>query len=506
MLKVIKIFANDLKDSFLDLMIVVVVIGVFQILFIREIPENWWSIVTGLIIIGVGLALFVRGLEMGIFPLGEGLTKHLIQNASKFWLVLFAFIIGFVTTIAEPTLLVIAEKASIISDGQLDTLVLRLVVAFSVGIAVAIGVVRIILGHRIYLYIIAGYVLVIVTTIFAPKEIVALAYDSGGVTTSTITVPLIAALGIGLATFLKNRNPVIDGFGLIAFASLTPMIFVQIYGIFVYNFGFSLSAESISLENNFLSMAASAMAITSSQFGEFFSGIMSVVKSLAPVVLVILFFNYVVAKKAIEKIGERVLGLVLIVVGLYAFIIGLEIGLFPIGAVMAEQLIQQGNLVVVYLFAFSIGFATTMAEPALIAIAGKVEELSGGSIRQKQLRLFVALGVGLGLFLGAYRIVQGDSIIGYIVTGYILVIILTYFSPRTIIPIAYDSGGVTTSTVTVPLVAALGIGLATNIPGRDPLIDGFGLIAFASLFPIISVLLYGIIHEKFRKKNEKALK
>jgi len=294
MRKIIKIFANDLKNSFLDLMIVVGVIGIFQVVFIREVPENWWSIVVGLIIIGVGLALFIRGLELGIFPLGEGLTKHLIQNSSKFWLVIFAFVIGFVTTIAEPTLLVIAEKASIISDGLLDTLTLRLVVALSVGIAIAVGVIRIILGHRIYIYIILGYVLVILTTVFAPKEIIALAYDSGGVTTSTITVPFIAALGIGLATFLKNRNPIIDGFGLIAFAALMPIIFVQLYGILVYNFGFTASIGELT----------GFVTTVESQAGGIMRGILEVVKNITPVVVVILFFNYIIIRKTIEKLVE----------------------------------------------------------------------------------------------------------------------------------------------------------------------------------------------------------
>lgn len=136
-----------------------------------------------------------------------------------------------------------------------------------------------------------------------------------------------------------------------------------------------------------------------------------------------------------------------------------------------------------------------MAEPALLAIASKAEEISSGGIRQNVLRIFVALGVAIGIALGAYRIVVGDSIHYYIIVGYILVIIMTYFAPRYIIPIAYDSGGVTTSTVTVPLVAALGLGLATNIEGRNPLIDGFGLIAFASLFPMITVMVYGIVSQ-----------
>ena len=153
----------------------------------------------------------------------------------------------------------------------------------------------------------------------------------------------------------------------------------------------------------------------------------------------------------------------------------------------------------------AVGFATTVAEPALTAVAGKAEEVSEGSIRQALLRGFVALGVGVGILLGTYRIIHGDSIVYYILVGYIVVIIMTFFAPRTIIPIAYDSGGVTTSTITVPIVAALGLGLATSIEGRDPLIDGFGLIAFASLFPMIAVLGYGISKREAIRFHERRL-
>ena len=183
--------------------------------------------------------------------------------------------------------------------------------------------------------------------------------------------------------------------------------------------------------------------------------------------------------------------------GLYAFVFGLEIGLFPIGESLARSLAENGVLWIIYLFAFAIGFATTMAEPALSTIARKAEEISGGAIKQLLLRVFVALGAGFGIFLGAYRIVNGDPIIYYLVAGYALVIVLTLFAPRSIIPIAYDSGGVTTSTITVPVIAAIGIGLASTIPGRDPLIDGFGMIALTVLFPIVSVLGYGIFETTF---------
>jgi hypothetical protein len=177
-------------------------------------------------------------------------------------------------------------------------------------------------------------------------------------------------------------------------------------------------------------------------------------------------------------------------------------GLFPIGETIAFQLTAMDNMLFIYLFAFLIGFSTTMAEPSLLAIAIKVEEISAGSIQQHILRIAVAFGVAIGIALGAYRIVAGDPIHYYIIAGYIIVIIMTQFTPKYIIPIAYDSGGVTTSTVTVPLVAALGLGLAENIEGRNPLIDGFGLIAFASLFPMLTVMGYGIYAEYYRKRNE----
>ena len=192
----------------------------------------------------------------------------------------------------------------------------------------------------------------------------------------------------------------------------------------------------------------------------------------------------------------------MVILGLYAFIVGLDMGLFPIGETIAFQLTAMKNNLLIYLFAFLIGFSTTMAEPSLLAIAIKAEEISNGSIKQMVLRIAVAIGVAIGIALGAYRIVAGDPIHYYIIVGYIFVIIMTQFAPRYIIPIAYDSGGVTTSTVTVPLVAALGLGLAENIEGRNPLIDGFGLIAFASLFPMITVMGYGIIAHYMQPKEE----
>lgn len=235
-------FSKSLLSSLRDLIPIIAVIGLFQAAVVRAPMPEVASIMTGLVLVVIGLTLFVYGLEMGLFPIGESMAHAFARKGSVFWLMTFAFALGFATTIAEPALIAIANEAAemAVREGTVaDTaegragysLGLRLVVALAVGTAIVLGVLRILKGWPLHYLIIGGYVLVMAMTSFAPPEMVGIAYDSGGVTTSTITVPLVTALGVGLASSIQGRNPALDGFGLIAFASLTPMIFVLIYGM-----------------------------------------------------------------------------------------------------------------------------------------------------------------------------------------------------------------------------------------------------------------------------------
>jgi len=234
--------AQDALNSLRDLLPIAVVIGVFQVFVIRQPIHGWLSLALGAVLVVAGLTFFIFGLRIALFPIGEGLAHALARKGSIFWLFTFAFVLGFGTTIAEPALLAVAQEASEVAvdagaiaatdDARTSyALGLRLVVALSVGVALLIGVFRILSNWSLPLMIIGGYILVVLATTVAPKEIVGVAYDSGGVTTSTVTVPLVTALGVGLASSLKGRNPLTDGFGLIAFASLTPILFVLLYGI-----------------------------------------------------------------------------------------------------------------------------------------------------------------------------------------------------------------------------------------------------------------------------------
>ncbi|MDM8560450.1 DUF1538 domain-containing protein [Candidatus Parabeggiatoa sp. HSG14] len=245
-MKQLRAFLFSLLNSARDLAPIIVVIAFFQFVVLpsNSIPTNLAELLIGLFLVMLGLSLFVYGLEIGLFPLGENMAFAFARKGNVWWLLVFAFALGFGTTVAEPALIAVVDEAAEVAavGGVIATTEaakqsyangLRLTVALSVGIAIVIGVIRIVKGWPIHYLIISGYLGVVIMTAFAPEWIIGIAYDSGGVTTSTITVPLVTALGVGLASSIKGRNPMIDGFGLIAFASLTPIIFVMLYGIFV---------------------------------------------------------------------------------------------------------------------------------------------------------------------------------------------------------------------------------------------------------------------------------
>ncbi|MGV6827720.1 MAG: DUF1538 family protein [bacterium] len=236
---------KTLVDSIRDILPIILVVGFFQLVVLQEPIPKLGEILLGSVYVVIGLTLFIRGLNLGLFPIGQNMANAFAHKGSLFWLMAFAFSLGFGTTVAEPALIAVAEEASEIAaaagviasdeDHMREyALGLRFSVALSVGLAILVGVLRILKGWPIQYLIIGGYIGVVIMTAFAPKEIIGIAYDSGGVTTSTITVPLVTALGIGLASSIKGRNPMIDGFGLIAFASLTPMIFVMGFGMIVH--------------------------------------------------------------------------------------------------------------------------------------------------------------------------------------------------------------------------------------------------------------------------------
>jgi len=474
----VRAVAGSFGGSVRDVAPFVVVVAVFQLAVLRTSFPDLGATVVGLIAVVVGLTLFLRGLQLALFLIGETMAQGFARKGSVRWLLAFAFALGFGTTVAEPALLAVANEAARVRAETRDVEIgsyatgLRYTVAASVGTALVLGVVRILVGWPIHRIIIGGYVAVVALTPFAPKEIVGIAYDSGGVTTSTITVPLVTALGVGLSLSIRGRNPMIDGFGLIAFASLAPILFV-------------LLRDGGGMTGSLLSIALDTL------------------RDVAPIVAVLVFFQVVVLRRKVTDLRRLGLGLVYVVAGLTLFVFGLEEALLSVGRSMGEQLsspsflgIEEGETVAwwryfwVFAFGATLGFSCAIAEPSLMAVGLKAEEISGGTVKAVGLRVAVAIGVGVSLVLSSIRIVTGVPLYVFMLAGYAVVVAQTALAPRTIVPLAYDSGGVTTSTVTVPLVTALGLGLASTVPGRDELVDGFGVVALAALFPLMTVMGY----------------
>lgn len=486
--ELIKQFRHTFIESTVNLIPIFFIIIGFQLFVFQSVPENVISICIGFFIVIIGVTFFLMGLEIGIFPLGNNLSGEFLERKSIFLFALFGFALGFSASIAEPAIIAVSSQAGEITKGALDPLTLRLIIATSVGAITAFGIIRTILGWNIAVIIIVGYVIVLVVTYFTPPAIIGLAYDSGGVATNVATVPLIVALGIGIASALQGRSVLKDGFGFVALAAITPMISIQLYGIFALGSDFGTQAiefvakveDEAHYEEGF-----TLIGIIIDLFKTFLN--------LLPIIATILIFQYLVIKKPLANVSGVVFGFIFLVIGLYGFIVGIKLGLFPIGESIAGNLVQMNNVFFIYLFAFLIGFGTTMAEPALVAVIKQADRMSDIRLNVTIIRLLVAIGVGFGILFGAYKIVNGYNIWLLITILYSIVVILTIFAPKQIVAFAFDLGGVTTSEITVPIVTAFGIFLATNIEGRNVLMDGFGLIAFASVFPMITVMSYSII-------------
>ncbi|PNI07329.1 DUF1538 domain-containing protein [Arthrobacter sp. AFG7.2] len=487
-------FANEFVRALRNLLPIVAVVVVFQLFVFRTVPDDPLELVAGLLIVAAGIAVFLQGLDLSIFPVGKNLANQFVRSGALGLLLPFGFAIGFAASIAEPAVIAVAQQAQLVSGGRINGLALRLVIAVSVGLVLVLGILRVLWGWPIYRLLIAGYAVALTLTFMAPPEIIGLAYDSGGVTTNIVSVPLIAAIGLGLANSIRGRSVLADGFGLVALCVMVPMIGVQLYGTWVYSFGGAGDIPAQVTEDGPSDWVVGMIL-----------GLASMIREVLPIVGVVLFFQYVALRRRLAHPLRVVVGFVMVLVGLYAFVVGLKLGLFPLGTLMAEQLIEQGVPALILLFAVLIGFAVTMAEPALVAIGEQAEDSSPGRISATTIRIIVALGVGLGIGFGVYRILVGGPFHYFIAAAYAVAMVLVFFAPRYIIALAFDLGGVTTSEVTVPLVTALGIGLAAAVEGRNVLIDGFGLIAYASIFPVIAVMVYAMVMERFpRLRREPA--
>jgi hypothetical protein len=491
---------NALVQGFLragrNLLPVVLVVALFQALVLRQMPEGILPVLGGLALVAVGIGLFLRGLELSVFPIGRNLSNAFAEKGSLGWLLAFGFCLGFAAVIAEPALIAVANKVQAVSDGLIQAWTLRLVVAASVGTVIALGILRAVLNQPVHWYLLGGYLLLVPITYLTPAEVTGLAYDAGAVSANIVTVPLVTAIGVGLMASLRGRSALADGFGLVALAVLAPRIAVQLYGIVVYTIEPAALAAYASGEAAFAvpvdhHAPRGALALL-------LADILGILGNLLPIVAVILVFQMLVIRRPLLHPHRLGGGFLLLLAGLFAFTEGLHLGLFPIGQHLAAGLTAPGGGAYLYLFVFLLGFAATLVEPALIAVAQRAGTLAPRRLHPPLIRSLVALGVGLGLIVGALRITVGWSLDHVLVSTLFGLMLLTLLAPRELVGFSFDLGGIATSDVTVPVITALGVGLAVALGSDNVLLDGFGLVALASLYPIGVVLFYAILTRKVR--------
>ncbi len=495
----------------------------FQILILRQPIAEASMISFGLVAVIIGLAIFMEGLKVGLMPFGNIIGDTLPKKASMFVVLIIIAILGVGVTYAEPAIGALkAFGASVnpqdapylyeILNNRSETLVVM--VGAGVGLAAVIGTVRFVKGWSLKPLIYLALAPTILLTIYAwmnpdLRTILGLAWDCGAVTTGPVTVPLVLSLGIGIAASAGKGDSSLSGFGVVTMASLFPIIAVLSLAIYLSNV---ITVEEI------LASATSTQSELTNEISRWsktpFAEIIGGVRAILPLVIFLMFVLFVILKSKLPNNLVTTYGLTLSILGMCVFNIGLTYGLGAIGGQAGSNLpaafmevpisefspiySQALGLTIVILFAWLLGFGATLAEPALNALGLTVQELTNGAFKKSMLMYSVAGGVAFGIALGVGKIVFNFDLATLLIPLYLLAVVLTYFSTEEFVNVAWDSAGVTTGPVTVPLVLAMGLGLGNAVSATE----GFGILSMASICPILAVLLMGLYIQITQKKKD----
>jgi len=488
-------------------------LALFQILFLQHMVEDSWIITGGLFAVIAGLMFFMEGLQLGLMPFGTIIGSQLPRK-SPLPLVLFvALLLGIGVTFAEPAIGALKAAGGNVAVERAPYLyamlndwseVLVLVVGASVGLAVVVGTLRFLYGWSLKPLIYASLLPVLALTVFAAfdpelQKVLGLAWDCGAVTTGPVTVPLVLSLGIGIAAAAGKGDSGLSGFGIVTLASLFPIIGVLLLSLFV---AYSVTPEEIIEAAR---LAAAAQAVEPAWY-ERSPGVEIVlgVRAILPLVLFLFLVLTLVLREKLDNKGEILYGIVLTVIGMCIFNLGLTYGLSKLGAnagglvpmafmevsgMPASPLyVYAVGLGLALAFAWFLGFGATLAEPALNALGITTENLTNGVFKKKTLINAVSIGVGCGIAIGVAKLIFDLPLVWLILPGYLLAMVLTFFSSEEFVNVAWDSAGVTTGPITVPLVLAMGLGLGNATHA----VEGFGILCMASIGPIITVMITGL--------------
>ena len=495
----------------------------FQLLILRQAVADSWIITAGLFAVIIGLMLFMEGLKLGLMPFGETIGNNLPKRVTLPVVLTVAFLLGISVTFAEPAIGALKAVGMSVDPVRAPYLwallnqwsgVLVLIVGMGVGLAAVLGTVRFLNGWSLkpYIYLTLGPVLALTFWAMTDAEltkILGLAWDCGAVTTGPVTVPLVLSLGIGIASAGGTGKSSLSGFGIVTLASLFPVLGVMLLSFYL---AATITPESIVAAAAVMAVATEGVVPwhETTPFAEVIGG----VRAIVPLVLFLLVILKVVLREKIHEAGIVAYGLVLCVLGMIVFNLGLSYGLSKLGGQSGEIIpaafiqldyiedsplyFYEVGIAIALFFAAALGFGATLAEPALNALGITVENLTNGVFKKRMLLYAVSIGVGFGIATGVLKIIYDLPIGWLLIPGYGLALILTYLASEEFVNVAWDSAGVTTGPITVPLVLAMGLGFGNAVDA----VEGFGILSMASVGPILSVLITGVwVQGRARRKR-----
>ena len=472
--------------SVVPVTVVVLLISVVLIPF--DVSTMSLFIVGGLLLV-VGMGFFQFGAEMAMIPTGEGLGEELSKRKSLIPVAIITFIVGFFITIAEPDLQVLVKQVPSISD-----MVLILTVAIGVGVFLLIATLRTFFKWELSKILILFYAIVFTLAFFVPKEFLAVAFDSGGVTTGPITVPFIMALGVGLTSLRSDKGSQDDSFGAVALGSIGPIMAVLILGVI-------LNPDGVTYTNYISHAVITTQDVAKLFFEELPIYLIEVSVAVVPLFLMFVIFQFTTKRFKRGQIGQIVVGYLYTFVGLVLFLVGVNVGFIPVGYLIGSEIGASSSAWLLLPLGVLIGYYVVKAEPAVHVLNKQVEEITKGTIPQKAMQLCLSIGVAISLGLSMIRILSGISIFWFLIPGYAIALILTFHVPKIFTGIAFDSGGVASGPMTSTFILPLAIGACEGV-GGNVLLDAFGVVAMVAMTPLIVIQIMGLVFKLKTQQNE----
>ena len=446
--------------------------------------------VVGAVMLILGMGFFQLGAEISMTPIGEGVGVELSKAKKVVSVVLIGFVMGVIITVSEPDLQVLAEQVP-----SLDNLTLVLTVAVGVGIFLALALVRIKYQIGLSRMLIVLYLLVLVLSAFVPKEFLAVAFDSGGVTTGPMTVPFIMALGVGLASVRSDKNSASDSFGLVALSSIGPILAVMLLGCF-------FRPTQAAVEPNVLPDVSTTRDVAKAFAFELPYYLEEVAISLLPIAAVFLLFQLITHRYHKRQLRRIIVGLVYTFIGLVLFLCGVNVGFAPVGEHVGGTLARLPYNGVLVPLGMLIGYYIVKAEPAIRVLNHQVENVTDGAISVKAMNRSMSLGVAISIGLAMLRVLLNIPIAWIVIPGYIIALVMSLFVPKLFVGIAFDSGGVASGPMTSTFLLPLCIGVCRAL-GGDPMTDAFGVVALVALTPLITIQIMGLVYKYKTTKLQK---